>query len=560
MQAWARVAVAVGLAWVSACAHGGRSAAHGGGAVIYLAKKVRTLDPERPAAQALGVEGGKVVAVGSPDEVRRAVGSGAREVGLGEAVLVPGLADAHGHLLGLGRALSIAALGAARSAQEAADLARRAGPESRQGDWVVGRGWDQNDWTLGEQAFPHRRVLDELFGAKAVFLTRVDGHAAWVSSEALRRANLTAKTLDPPGGRIVRDEHGEPTGVLVDNAMDLVSAAMPQVTQEQRRAWLVAALKRCAQAGLTSIHDAGMDLQSFRQLQEWDAVGLLPLRVYAVAAGQGPDAQAFEDQGPFSGRMLQLRAVKFLLDGALGSRGAALFEPYTDEPEHRGLLLMEPEELQERARRFMARGFQVAVHAIGDRANALAVEALGGAAAQVEEDPGRHRVEHLQVVRREDLERMKALGLVASMQPTHATSDMPWAKDRVGARRLEGGYAWRSVLEQGIPLALGSDFPVESPEPLKGLYAARFRQDASGSPQGGWTPGERLSGQQALEGFTVGPAFASFAEERRGRLREGMDADFVALSADPAEAGPRELLEARVLLTVVAGEVVYDGR
>jgi predicted amidohydrolase YtcJ len=345
--------------------------------------------------------------------------------------------------------------------------------------------------------------------------------------------------------------------VLVDNAMDVVAAAIPPPTRAQLETRLRAALERCAQVGLTGVHDAGMDLDAFRLLQEWDAAGTLPLRVYAMAAGQGDERHVYLEQGPWQGRMLAMRSVKFLADGALGSRGAALHEDYCDEAGQRGLLLMPPEELEARARAFMARGFQVCIHAIGDRANTLVLDVLLRASAETGTQALRHRVEHAQILTLQDIQRLGAAGLVASVQPTHATSDMTWAESRLGSERLKGAYAWRSLRDAGAHLALGSDFPIENPDVLAGLYAAVTRQDAAGRPEGGWRPEERLTAREALEGFTVGPAWASFEEARRGRLVPGLDADFVALSADPLEGPARALVDAQVVATVVAGAEVY---
>ncbi len=522
---------------------------------VYVARRIRTLDEKRPEAEAVAVRRGRLVAVGTRAEVLKAAGEGARVVDYGSAVMVPGLVDAHAHLAALGRSLTVARLEGARSVDEALQRLAEAPPTSFQGDWLIGKGWDQNGWPGKE--FPGRVELDARFPRTPVYLTRVDHHAAWVNGEALRRAGISRTTPDPAGGRILRDAKGEPTGVLVDNAMELVARVVPPPTDEQLEARLSAALERCAQVGLTGVHDAGMDLRTFRMLQTWDMAGRLPVRVYAMADGQGEERHTYLELGTYGGRMLEMKAVKFLLDGALGSRGAALHEPYSDAPGETGLLLMEPEELASRTWAFMERGFQVCVHAIGDRANTLVVDTLIRASAATGTKPLRHRVEHAQILRPEDIRKLGEAGLVASVQPTHATSDMGWAEERLGAERLKGAYAWRSLKEAGAVLALGSDFPIENPDVLAGLYAARTRQDASGKPEGGWQPQEKLTGQEALEGFTVGPAWASFAEERRGRLVEGMDADFTVLSVDPVEDEPKALGAAKVVATVVEGREVY---
>jgi predicted amidohydrolase YtcJ len=522
---------------------------------VYVAHRVRTLDPARPLAEALAVRDGKVLAVGTRDEVLSTAGGEARVVDLGDATVVPGLTDAHGHLSGLGRALSAVVLAGASSRAEVLQRLQAAPRSAFQGDWLVGVGWDQNHWP--EKAFPTRAELDARWPSTPVALSRIDGHALWVNGEALRRAGITRATRDPEGGRILRGPDGEPTGVLVDNAMDAVYAALPPPTDEQFEAQLAAALARCAQGGMTGVHDAGMELRTFHLLKRWDSEGRLPLRVYVLADGMGPDHEAYLAMGPYQGDRLTLRAVKFSVDGALGSRGAALHSPYSDEAAHHGLLLLSPEEYEARVRAFIGRGFQVGTHAIGDRANTLVLDTLLRVAGPEGVGAGRHRVEHAQVMRLEDISRLGAHGFIASVQPTHATSDMPWAEARVGPERIRGAYAWQRLRAAGATLALGSDFPVERPDMLAGLYAARTRQDEAGQPPGGWHPDQRLSGEEALEGFTTGNAYASFSESVRGRLQPGMDADFVALSVDPVDAQPTDLLTGQVRLTVVAGSEVY---
>jgi predicted amidohydrolase YtcJ len=524
---------------------------------VYVARRVRTLDASRPLAEALAVRDGKVLATGTRDEVLSAAGSDARVVDLGDAVVVPGLTDAHGHLSGLGRALSAVSLVGATSQQEVLERLKAAPHSAFQGDWLIGLGWDQNDWP--EKAFPTRAELDARWPSTPVALSRIDGHALWVNGEALRRAHITRDTPDPQGGRIHRSPEGEPTGILVDNAMDLIDTVMPPPTDAQFEAQLTAALATCAKGGMTGVHDAGMDLRTFDLLKRWDAEGHLPLRVYAMADGMGRDREKYLELGPFQGNKLTMRAVKLLMDGALGSRGAALHTPYSDEPGQRGLLLLSPEEYEARVRAFIGRGFQVATHAIGDRANTIVLDTLLRVAGPEGVRSGRHRVEHAQVLRLEDITRLGANGFIASVQPTHATSDMPWAQTRLGPERIRGAYAWQRLKAAGAPLALGSDFPVERPDMLAGIYAARTRQDAAGQPPGGWFPDQRLSGEETLEGFTVGNAYASFAENLRGRLQPGMDADFVALSVDPVDAQPTDLLTAQVRLTVVGGAEVYTA-
>jgi predicted amidohydrolase YtcJ len=526
-----------------------------GAPTVYVAKRIRTLDASRPDAQALAVRDGKVLAVGTREEALAAAGPTARVVELGEATVVPGLTDAHGHLAGLGQALTGVRLEGTKSLEEIRERLEKASPGAYQGDWLVGQGWDQNDWDTPR--FPSASDLGAKLQDKPVALWRIDGHALWLNGAAMKRAGIDASTKDPEGGSIVRLADGQPSGVFIDNAMDLVFKHIPQATREQHEARTKAALEHCARVGLTGVHDAGMDLRTFRLLQDWDKAGTLPLRVYAMADGQTDERAQYLKDGPFQGRLLTMRAVKLTLDGALGSRGAALGAAYSDEPGHRGLLLLSPDEYAARVHAFVGRGFQVATHAIGDRANTLLLDTLTRELSASGAKAARPRVEHAQIMTAEDIQRLGASGFIASIQPTHATSDMPWAEKRVGADRVQNAYAWQKLKGAGAVLALGSDFPVERPDVLAGLYAARTRQDPSGQPPGGWHPDQRLSGEEALEGFTVGAAYASFAEGQRGRLKPGMDADFVVLSVDPVDAPPQDLLTARVQLTVVAGREVF---
>ncbi len=518
--------------------------------IVFVAKRVRTMDAARPTAEAIAWRHGKILAVGGRSEVLQAAGPGAAIEEFPNSVIVPGLVDAHAHLASLGRSLSIVSLLENTSEAQAVERVKAAPASAHQGEWLMGRGWDQNDWA--GQRWPTRASLDAVHPKTPVFLVRIDGHAAWVNSEALRRAGITAATEDPPGGRILRDEQGEPTGVLIDNAMDAVTAKIPAPTDTEVQLRLKVALETCARLGLTQVHDAGMDLRTFRQLQQWDMVRGLPVRLYAMADGQGEDAEQFLGLGTFSGRHLEMKAVKLVIDGALGSRGAALHAPYSDEPSQQGLLLLTPQDFEQRAREFAERGFQVAVHAIGDRANSVVIEALGKLDPKL-----RHRVEHAQVLIADDVPKFAKYGLIASFQPTHATSDMPWAPARLGVERTRFAYAWKSVLDTGAHVAFGSDFPVEDPNPLLGLYAARTRQDGKGSPPGGFMPEQVLTGDEALAGFTTGAAWAAFAEERRGKLAVGFDADLLVLPVDPVSDSPSALAGAKVQITVVDGVDVY---
>jgi hypothetical protein len=514
---------------------------------LLLLGRVHTLDPARPLAQAVLVREGKIARVGSSAECAALAGPDA--ICLEAGSVVPGLADAHGHVQWLGRARSEVSCAEARSEEDCAAAVAERARGTPAGRWVRGRGWDQNRWP-GAQ-FPREATLTQAVPDHPVILTRVDGHASWVNARALTLAGIGRETPDPPGGRILRVPDGAPSGILLDAAQALVLAKIPQPARAEVEAELLAGLEALVALGLTEVHDAGVGpatLDAYRRLASEDR---LPLRVYAMIDGEvalpalGAELARWVGAGEV-GR-LSVRAVKLFADGALGSRGAALHEDYADDPGNRGLLLSSPDDLAAKVRAAAMAGFQPAVHAIGDRAVSEVIAAFEAAG---ELRPLRPRVEHLQIVRREDLPRLGAAGAVASMQPVHAASDASWVGARLGAgERLRGAYAWRSVLRAGIPLAFGSDFPVESPDPRAGLVAAEERAPAGGRP---FTPEERLGREEALRAFTAGAAFASFSEGRRGVIREGMDADLTAFAGDLL-AAPADELRAMPLAHVVVG-------
>lgn len=480
-----------------------------------------------------------------------------RTIDLGGAMVIPGLVDAHAHLSGLGQALESVDLVGTTSYEEVIQRLQQMAKSLPEGEWITGRGWDQNDWT--EQSFPTIAELDRAIPDHPVAVTRIDGHALLANSRALERAGIDASTPDPAGGAILRSSDGEPTGVFVDNAMGLINRVIPAGTRADHKRQLERAAQTAAAAGLTEVHDAGASQETLDLLLELAGEGRLPIRVYAMLEDDPQLLARWYQRGPLiaaENDRVTVRAIKLYADGALGSRGAALHEPYADAADQTGLLVTPPEHLQKVAKEARRHGFQVGAHAIGDRGTTIVIEAFESAGVQPED---RFRIEHLQIVRLADLDRVAQMGLVASMQPTHATSDMPWAEDRLGPKRIDGGYAWRSVLESGIPLAFGSDFPVEAVSPFLGLHAAVTRQDLRGEPRGGWTAGERLSVREAIHGFTEGAAFAAFAEDRRGRIAPGMQADFVVLDRNLLEIDPSDIPKTRVLYTVSGGEIVYEN-
>jgi hypothetical protein len=579
MNSWLTVlTAALSIALVAGCGPPPEGERGGGDVTVLTGPRFWTGDARTPWAEGLVVEQGRVVALAGPDELRRALAGGGIVRELPGAVAVPGLTDAHAHLLGYGlgqrRAQLVGAENLAATLERVQAFAA-AHPDDR---WVLGRGWDQNDWV--DTAWPDAKQLDQVVPERPAALRRIDGHALWVNTAALEAAGIDAETPDPPGGRIVRDEQGAPTGILVDAAMSLVTDELPPPSDQERREALELAGERLLAEGLTGVHDMGMDAATWQALRELAGIGRFPLRITAYAAAEGELAEKLVRAGPQAEGRLRLLGIKLYADGALGSRGARLLEPYADEPGHRGLWVLSPEVLTGRVRETMAAGLQPAVHAIGDAANRAVLEAV---AAAVEHVPtasppspaARPRIEHAQVLDPGDIERWAAIaatlrerlggraetgaGIVASMQPTHATSDMPWVGERLGPDRLAGAYAWRSLSERGVPLALGSDFPVERSDPRAGLYAAVTRQDAGGQPPGGFRPSERLTLEQALHGFTAGAAWAAFQEDELGRLAPGYWCDLTVFGRNPWDEPPQRLLDNPVVATVIAGQVVWQG-
>jgi predicted amidohydrolase YtcJ len=529
--------------------------------LVLTAATIHTMDPERPQATSLAVADGRILAVGDEDLTEGHVCEGRTErIDRSDHTVVPGLIDAHGHVLNLGHFRQRVDLVGTRSFQEVLDRVAHRLQDAGPTEWILGRGWDQNDWP--RTVFPTRDALDALAPQNPVLLERIDGHAVLANGTALDAAGITADTSDPEGGEILRYPDGRPTGVLVDQAANLAEAAVPEPTPAQKRATILEALQHVLTLGLTGVHDAGIDYDEWDLYRAMVDSGELPLRIYAMLGSTrwGPDDWFRRD--PELGRgdgMLTVRTFKLYMDGALGSRGAALLDDYSDRAGHRGSLIRPVEEIEEVARRGLSAGFQVAVHAIGDSGNR---EALDMFARVLEDAPAgdyRPRIEHAQTLSLDDVGRFADLGVIPSMQPTHCTSDMPWVADRLGEERARMGYAWRSLLDAGAAhLALGSDFPVESANPFWGIYAAVTRQDREGHPAEGWNAHEALTPAEALRGFTADAAFAAFQEGEVGVLAPGSRADFVVVDRDPLNIPAAEILDTQVLETWLAGRRVYQ--
>jgi hypothetical protein len=529
---------------------------------LLLENGVVYVSPEAaPRKASIVVADAKILFVGDAARARK-LGKSARIVDLRGAFVFPGWADAHLHLQGVGKDREITNLRGAASAAEAARRMASSAASLPTGRWIEGRGWDQNLWPGRE--FPDATTLDALLPDRPAVARRVDGHAIWLNHAALKAAGIDGTTRDPDGGRILRGPDGSPSGVLVDNAMNLVQAAIPAPSAADVERQLLAGAKACAAVGLTEIQDAsGYDAEHVAVLERLAEKQALPIRVYATVSPE-PDALALFFAKGIRIRggtdFLTVRGIKAYADGALGSRGAALLADYSDEPGRRGLLVTSPERLAEIATAARKNGWQLWIHAIGDRGNRVALDAFEQAAQSIPAPPpgsDRPRIEHAQVISPEDFPRFARAGVIASVQPTHATSDMGWAGERLGPSRIAGAYAWRRLKNSGARLAGGSDAPVESENPLAGFYAAVTRKDPSGRPPEGWRPGERLSRREALALFTSDAAFAAFEEKSRGRIAPGYNADLTIFSRDPMIVDEAEIPAIPVFMTVVAGAIAY---
>lgn len=533
---------------------------------VLTASRIDTMDVAAPRAEAMAFDaGGRILALGDRDTLLQRY-PGAARIDAGQATVIPGMIDAHGHILGLGVTHLTANLVGTASKDEVVQRLRDFARELPAGDWLIGGGWDQNDWP--QHDFPTAADLDAAFPDRPVWLSRIDGHAGWANSAAMRmvKRDLAGSSENagwqPDGGRIVRNAQGQPTGVFVDGAMALVDGVVPSDDAAKVERELKLAMQDAVAHGLTGVHDAGVSLGTLRIYQRLADRGEMPMRITAFADGDSDALAWLCDNGLYQhpSHRLKMRTVKLYIDGALGSRGAALLKEYSDDHGNLGLLMMQPEQMDAVVAKAKRCGVQVATHAIGDRGNRIVLDAYEKAlGADATTTDHRWRVEHAQVLSPTDLPRLARMHVIASMQPTHATSDMPWAEDRLGPQRIVGAYAWRQLRDSGARLALGSDFPVESVDPRLGLYAAATRTDAEGMPAGGWHPEETLTPYEALRGFTLDAAYAGFAEDEVGSLAPGKRADFVLLAQDPLTIPPAQLRGLTVLATYVDGKPVYKA-
>ncbi|HEX9084871.1 MAG TPA: amidohydrolase [Gemmatimonadaceae bacterium] len=542
-------------------------AAQGSADLVLTNGAIYTVDNARPRASALAVRGGRVLFVGSDAEAKLLAGPSALVIDLHGATVVPGIVDAHAHLLGLGNMLQRANVAGSTSYDEVISRVKAWAKDAKPGAWIQGRGWDQNLWPTRE--FPTHEKLTRAFPNNPVVLTRIDGHALLANAKAMELAHVTAATADPSGGRIVRLPSGEPSGVFVDNANSLIGRAIPAPTRADTRKVILAAISEANRLGLTGVHDAGEDVETIGIFEELAKAGDYNLRSYVMLSDPGEPGSAaalgnpYIQRGPQSALYdghLWIRAIKLYADGALGSRGAALLAPYSDEPSNSGLLLSSPAHIEAWAETALRSGFQVNVHAIGDRGNRIVLDAFDSALKKVPKADHRFRIEHAQILSPADIPRFARLGVIPSMQATHQTSDMRWAETRVGPQRIRGAYAWRSLLNTGVVIPNGTDFPVEEVNPLLTFHAAVTRQDPSNLPAGGWYPEQKMTREEALQSMTIWPAYAGFQESILGSLTPGKYADFVILDRDIMHVPDTEILGTRVISTWIGGKRVYEAK
>ena len=521
-----------------------------------------TMDPSRPRGGEVLVEEGRISAVGEEGELSIRPGPDVEVWDLRGRTLYPGFVDSHGHLLALGLAKRRLDLTACGGAEEAARLVGEKALLSREGEWIIGRGWDNNRWEADR--LPDHEPLTRAAPRNPVALTRNDGHVLWVNRAALELCGIDEDGADPPGGKIVRRrETGEPTGILLENAMELVTKRIAMPGVDERILLVEEALAECAAHGLTAVHDLDTGRETIEAHSLLAERGRLKLRIYAVVStsDKGYVAERIEAgaERDLYGRFLSVAALKLYADGALGPGSAALEEDYSDEPGNRGMTTIERADLVDAVAGGARRGFQPVIHAIGDRANRLALDAIeevrGGPFPAI--SSLRPRIEHAQVLNRADIDRFARLGVIASVQPVHAVSDMEWAGKKLGSERIRLAYLRKTLLDAGAVVASGSDFPIESLDPIAGIFALVAGRRLDGHPPGGWFRKERLAPEEALRTYTVNAAYASFREGYCGRIGEGMRADFTILSRDITSIEVDEIRSVTVEGTIVDGEIVH---
>ena len=529
--------------------------------ILYLHGRIYTNDPQNPWAAGMAVRDGKIICIGTISHVMTECGSGEGRIDtvqLHEQFVMPGFNDAHVHLGSAGEGMLAVRLYGATSIEELKKRVAASVASHKPGEWITGAGWDHTLWQ--EKQFPNKWMLDDVAPKNPVLLTHVSGHVAIANSLALKLADLNNNSPNPSGGELEHNSAGELTGMLKEGpAMELVRVSIPDPTAEQRRRGIVLALADLAKNGVTSAQD-NSDWEDFLAYKQLKDDGKLTVRITEWLPFAAPlkDLENKRAEGGTTDPWLKTGALKMVTDGALGSRTAAMLEPYSDDAKTTGILIMDQDKLKSLAIERDKAGFQLNFHAIGDRANRVSLDVFEAVTKANGPRDRRDRIEHAQVVAPEDLPRFANLKVIASMQPSHQTTDMRWAESRVGPERIKGAYAWASLEKSGARLAFGTDYPVEVVSPFRGLYACVTRQLPDGTPAGGWQPQEKISLQDCISAYTSGSAYAEFEEGKKGELKPGEYADFIILSNDLTKVPPSDYLKTEVLQTVVGGHTVYE--
>ena len=535
--------------------------------LLFINGNIYTADAKRPHAEAVAVKDDRIIFVGSNTDAKKFQGPNTRTIDLHGSTVLPGLTDAHYHFIGVGqREMNLNLEGITNLEDFLAKVKARV-DQAKPGEWVTGRGWIETFWK--PPVFPTRADLDKISPNNPVFLTRADGHGAVANSAALKIGNVTKDTKDPFGGQILRDkETGEPVGMLLDNAQGLVTRHIPARSDADTDQAIILANKRSIELGWTQVQDPGGSYDDVEHYKKLYGEGKLKIRIYKAVYGPGQQAQRLLRDGPLIeafGNRLNLRAIKVVSDGALGSRGAALLAPYSDAPDSKGFLRVKDEDLMPMLKEALQKGIQVETHAIGDYANRFILDEYEKALSAVPKSERkiaepRWRIEHSQIINPADIPRFAKLGIIPSMQPSHAIGDLHFAPSRLGIERLKGAYAWNSFIKLGVIVPGGSDAPVERGEPMIEFYAAVARKDVRGFTGEGWHPEERVSREDALKMFTIWPAYVAFEENLRGSIETGKLADLTVLSADIMKIPEIDILKTKCVMTVIGGEIVYELR
>lgn len=504
---------------------------------------------ERPDIKAILCNKGKIIQLLPSGNIN----SGKR-IDLKGGWVYPGFIDSHMHLTGLGWSLESVDLVGTTSKLDALKKIKEGIKNTPKGTWVLGRGWDQNDWSKSE--YPKATDLDLISMDHPMIFRRIDGHAGWANTLAMKLANISENTVDVNGGIIIRDDIGYPTGIFIDNALDLIESQIPEKTEQDIYRQIIKAQTMLNKFGITSIHDAGTSKKEIKILKKMIKNEELSIRVYTMLNNNPKDYDSFLESGPeIENPFIKVQSIKIYLDGALGSRGAALLEPYSDSPSENGLLIIKPSEHKSLVKKFSKSGFQVNTHGIGDRAIRIILDNY----EEVANTKIRNRIEHSQIVHLDDVPRFKELNVIPAMQSTHCTSDMPWVEERIGLERMHEAYPWKSFIKLNIPVPGGSDAPIESPNPVEGIYASVTRKDKNGLPEKGWYSEQKMTLKEAIKSYTEWGAYASYEEKIKGKIKENFYADFTVLDQELKSTNLEMILDARVLFTILNGKIVYQS-